>query len=125
MHARHNKLWSKKMKIGLYKLQSLEFVINRFFMKLLRTSHINVVAQCQKQFGFDSCSVQLDGRRVNFGKKTFASLQLSLGCFCVFLFFFCAIILFSTNRKFVLQNTDSDGDPDIYPAHFPKTPSKW
>jgi len=33
-------------------LQSLDFTINRFFMKLFRTSDINVVTECQLNFHF-------------------------------------------------------------------------
>jgi len=34
-------------------LKSLDFVINRFFMKLFRTSNIDTVKSCQLQFTFD------------------------------------------------------------------------
>jgi len=34
-------------------LKSLDFVINRFFMKLFRTSNIDTVKTCQLQFTFD------------------------------------------------------------------------
>jgi len=33
-------------------LSSLDFVVNRFFMKLFRTNNINIVKQCQYHFGF-------------------------------------------------------------------------
>jgi len=33
-------------------LRSLDFVINRFFMKLFRTSNIETVSCCQEYFGF-------------------------------------------------------------------------
>jgi len=33
-------------------LHSLDFVINRFFMKLFRPSNIETVSCCQKYFGF-------------------------------------------------------------------------
>jgi len=33
-------------------LHSLDFVINRFFMKLFRTSNIETVSCCQEYFGF-------------------------------------------------------------------------
>jgi len=52
-----------------YQLNSLDFVINRFFMKLLKTSDINVVAECQELFGFDLPSVQLACRRKKFLEK--------------------------------------------------------
>jgi len=34
-------------------LSSLDFVINRFFMKLFKTKNIDVVKRCQYYFGFD------------------------------------------------------------------------
>ena len=33
-------------------LQSLDFVINRFFMKLFKTKNIEIVKHCQEYFGF-------------------------------------------------------------------------
>jgi len=33
-------------------LSSLDFVVNRFFMKLFRTNSIDIVKQCQYHFGF-------------------------------------------------------------------------
>ena len=33
-------------------LQSLDFVINRFFMKLFTTKNIEIVKYCQEYFGF-------------------------------------------------------------------------
>jgi len=35
-----------------YQLKSLDFVINRFFMKLFRTSNMHAVSDCQEQFNF-------------------------------------------------------------------------
>ena len=40
-------------------LSSINFVINRFFMKLFRTSNIEVVKYCQEQFGFELYRVPL------------------------------------------------------------------
>ena len=45
-------------------LSSLDFIINRFFMKLFRTSSIEVVEQCQYYFNFPLPGVLLD-KRVN------------------------------------------------------------
>jgi len=42
-------------------LQSLDFTVNRFFMKLFRTSDISVVRYCQSLFAFDLPSVTLAG----------------------------------------------------------------
>ena len=44
-------------------LKSLDFVINRFFLKLFRTSNMHIVSDCQEQFNFVLPSVQL-ARRV-------------------------------------------------------------
>jgi len=38
-------------------LYSLDFVVNRFFMKLFRTSDISVIAYCREKFQFDLPSV--------------------------------------------------------------------
>ena len=54
-----------------YQLRSLDFVINRLFMKLFRTSDIQVVAQCQEEFCFDLPSVQLVRRRKKFLDKLY------------------------------------------------------
>jgi len=43
-------------------LQSLDFTVNRFFMKLFRMSDIAVVRECQSMFGFDAPSVALAKR---------------------------------------------------------------
>ena len=32
---------------------SLDFVVNRFFMKFLKTNDINIVKQCQREFNFN------------------------------------------------------------------------
>jgi len=43
-------------------LQSLDFTVNRFFMKLFRTCNIETVHYCQTVFGCDLPSV-LSGKR--------------------------------------------------------------
>jgi len=50
-------------------LQSLDFSINRFFMKLFRTSDIAVVRECQSVFGFDAPSVTIAKRFDKFIRK--------------------------------------------------------
>jgi len=42
-----------------YQLRSLDFVINRFCMKLFSTTDIQVVAECQAYFGFNLSNVEL------------------------------------------------------------------
>jgi len=49
--------------IQKYQLNSLDFVINRFFMKLFKTSNIRIVQLCQELFHFELPSVQLAHRR--------------------------------------------------------------
>jgi len=44
-------------------LNSLDFVVNRFFMKLFRTNDKHIISTCQDMFGFDIPSVQLERRR--------------------------------------------------------------
>jgi len=43
-------------------IASLDFVINRFFMKLFSTNNINIVKSCQEFFCFDQSRVQLSKR---------------------------------------------------------------
>jgi len=40
-------------------LNSLDFAVNRFFMKLFRTGEINIVKICQSYFSFNLPSVLL------------------------------------------------------------------
>jgi len=39
---------------------SLDFPVNRFFMKLFKTSNIQMVNDCEVYFGFDLPSVIID-----------------------------------------------------------------
>jgi len=50
-------------------INSLDFVVNRLFMKLLKTSDINIVRTCQHMFGFELPSVLLARRTRKFLKK--------------------------------------------------------
>ena len=52
-----------------YQLNSLDFVINRFFMKLFKTSNIRIAQLCQELFHFELPSVQLARRRELFLDK--------------------------------------------------------
>jgi len=47
-------------------LHSLDFVINRFFMKLFVTENIETVKQCQDYFGFSLPSVLWANRAAKF-----------------------------------------------------------
>jgi len=50
-------------------LNSLDFVVNRFFMKLFKTSDIKIVETCREQFNFALPSVQLDRRCRKFDSR--------------------------------------------------------
>jgi len=50
-------------------LQSLDFTVNRFFMKLFRTSDILIVHECQSFFGVEQPSVTLSKRFDKFVQK--------------------------------------------------------
>ena len=50
-------------------LQSLDFTVNRFFMKLFQMSDIAVVHEYQSVFGFDAPSVALAKRFDKFVRK--------------------------------------------------------
>ena len=52
-----------------YQSKSLDSVINRFLMKLFRTSNMHVVSDCQEQFNFVLPSVQLARRVEKFVNK--------------------------------------------------------
>jgi len=43
--------------LNKFQLSSLDFTINRFFMKLFQTSSIEIVRACQESFGFKVPSV--------------------------------------------------------------------
>ena len=47
-------------------LNSLDFVVNKFFMKLFATGNINIFRKCQQMFNFALPSEQLDRRRSKF-----------------------------------------------------------
>jgi len=50
-------------------LQSLDFVVNRIFMKLFKTNSMQTVELCGVQFSFDLSSVMLVRRCVRFMNK--------------------------------------------------------
>jgi len=64
---------SKCVPILLYGLEAcvlnkhqIDFVINRFFMKLFKTNNIEIVEACQEFFGFQLPSVQIAQLTTNF-----------------------------------------------------------
>ena len=50
-------------------INSLDFVVNRLFMKLPKTSDVNIVRTCQHMFGFELPSVLLARRTKKFLEK--------------------------------------------------------
>jgi len=52
-----------------YQLNSLDFVVNRFFMKLFKTINIRIIQLCQELFHFELPSVQLARCRKVFSNK--------------------------------------------------------
>jgi len=50
-------------------MASLDFVVNRVFMKLFNTNNIDTVKACQEFFSFELPSVELAKRVVKFESK--------------------------------------------------------
>ena len=48
---------------------SLNFVVNRFFMKLFRTSNINIVNYCRAEFNFELPGTVIEQRTSQFRDK--------------------------------------------------------
>jgi len=62
-------LCASRRRLNKYQLNSLDFVISRFFMTLFKTSNIRIVQLCQELFHFELPSVQLGRRRKLFLDK--------------------------------------------------------
>jgi len=50
-------------------MASLDFVVNRFFMKLFNTNNVDTVKACQEFFSFELPGVELAKRVVKFESK--------------------------------------------------------
>jgi len=84
-------------------LLSLDSAVNRFFVKLFRTSSIEIVKQCQEYFDFKILSVFLTNRVNKFENKlktliicyvnTFCNLLADDYC-CVYVVSVCLLCLF-------------------------------
>ena len=61
-------------------MRSLDFVINRFFIKLLNTNIMNTVKFCQDQVGFELPSVLIAKRRDKFLAR-YKQFELDHNCF--------------------------------------------
>ena len=68
-------------------MASLDFVVNRFFMKLFNTNNVDTVKACQEFFSFELPGVELAKRVVKFESKPFNSVLLyilsGIMCNCV------------------------------------------
>ena len=60
---------SESLPLYQYQLNSLDFVINRFFMKLFKTTNMYTIATLQEMFGFELPSVRIARRTVKFISK--------------------------------------------------------
>ena len=54
---------------------SLDFMLNRFFMKLFNSGNMEFIDECKLQLGFTSVSLQLASRTVQFKKRFDASVN--------------------------------------------------
>ena len=87
-----------------YRLKSLDFVINKFFIKLFRTLNMHVVSDCQEQFNFVLPSVLLVRRAEKFVNKLHVDyVYLSL-FLCVF-----GCYQFLVNKRFIYYQTSASG----------------
>ena len=62
-------IWSRGLSNEKRDLNSLDFAVNRFFMKLFRTGDINIVKSCQSYFSLNLPSVLLKKRVEKFDIK--------------------------------------------------------
>ena len=53
--------------------RSVDFIVNRIFMKIFKTNHINIVKECQLMFGFELISHAVVKRKLNFLNRFIAS----------------------------------------------------
>jgi len=59
-------IWTWALPLNKSQIASIDFVINRFFMKLFNTNHIEIVKCCQQEFCFSLPSITLARRTENF-----------------------------------------------------------
>ena len=58
--------WLEALQLNKSQISSIDFVINRFFMKMFNTNDIEIVQYCQQEFCFSLPSVTLARRTENF-----------------------------------------------------------
>ena len=47
------------LKLNKSDISSLDFTVNRFFMKLFKTTNIDIITECREMFGFALPSIQI------------------------------------------------------------------
>ena len=62
-------IFTMSMTATHYRFSSLDFVVNRFFMKLFKTNNIDVVNYCRMQFNFELPSIPIAQRSRKFADK--------------------------------------------------------
>ena len=70
-------------------LSSIDFVVNRFFMKLFQSSNIAVINECQKIFSFQLPSERLPGKSSDISILVYSCVNLR-----VLLYFHCLVLLY-------------------------------
>jgi len=68
----------ERLECEVLQINSLDFVTNRLFLKLFRTTDIRIISLCQELFNFELPSVQLEHRCKNFVNKFSAWCSVSL-----------------------------------------------
>ena len=53
--------------------RSVDFIVNRIFMKIFKTTDIDIVKECQLMFGFELLSHVIVKRKINFFNRFLAS----------------------------------------------------
>jgi len=74
-------------------LASLDFVVNRFFMQLFKTTNMQVVEVCREQFDLVLPSMQIDRRRRNFVSSVVTTDSVKFSLCDTLIAVYCATIL--------------------------------
>jgi len=107
-------------------LSSLDFVVNRFFMKMFRTSNIQIVRGCQSYFGFNfpndlgSNHVEKFDVKYTTCEGSFVNYGTNVTQFFKMLFLLCLNVLVVSMLSVFLMNKDVYNEfsiPTIY--YFP------
>ena len=85
--------------LRLSDFNSLDFVVNRFFMKLFKTNSLETVTYCRTQFNFDLPSTVLkdrsdaSARRYKLCNNVFCTIVLNVVYSCLFFMLFSFSII--------------------------------